>query len=159
MDRVTRLESLGIFFRRVGCMLWAIKLRFHCNNMSLRRELNMKNVSKSIICEIIAGVVSLFFWGQVTLFLFRINSFKAMFDAMGGELPFITQIVMQHFVVAIPLVLSILLFLLSFIPAIRSNRLKNGITIGLSLGITLLTLAICIYGAYAPMSEMVNMVG
>ncbi len=119
----------------------------------------MSKTDKSILCEVIAGMVSLFFWGQIVLYLARINSFKSMFYDMGGELPMITHIVLNHFVVAIPLLISVLLFILSFLPNIRSNRLKNGIMIAASMGITLITMAICTYGSYAPMFDMVNMVG
>ncbi len=119
----------------------------------------MSKSEKPIVCEIVAGVVSLYLWPQVVLYMSRINVFKGMFYDMGGELPAVTHLVLNHFAVAIPLIISIVLFALSFLPTTRSNQFKRGFTVALSLGISLVNLTICGYGSYAPMFDMVNMVG
>ncbi len=119
----------------------------------------MKNKRKSIICEIIAGMVSHFFWGLTVLYLLLSNWFYSMFDDIGGELPLLTQIVMNHLIVAFPLIVSIFVFLLSYIPPIRSNRLRNALVKGLSMAIALINLALCTYGACAPLFDMADMVG
>lgn len=113
---------------------------------------------KTSVSKVVTLMVSLFFWGQMVLFLFRINSFKSMYMDMGGELPFITQMVMNHIVVSVPLLISIVLYFLSYLPSVRKNRLKTGVAVGLSLGITLITLTVCTIGSFAPMFDMINMV-